>query len=428
MPNQLTSRVLDTFSPSGDGGTGTLTSPAFTVSSHYIALQVAGGDHPWGAAAPTAVNLLIGGKVVATATGTNSGELDWTNWDVSAYAGRKAQIQIVDSVTGGWGHLMVGDIAFSATKAEPKDDQTSVNLVVNGTVVRSATGSDAENLDWASWDLHDLIGRQAQIQIVDHDTGGWGHILADEFTAADAPALSTIQRAHWIDYGPDFYAGATYNDTPDGSRIMVGWMNNWQYGQTIPTSPWRSADSFPRKLGLTTVHGTVQLTQQPISLTSLRQSQYSSSALQLDSSTVSIPANAGPEYEAQVSLNPHGARQVGLDIRTGPGGQRTRIGYDATTGRLFVDRTASGDVGFDPSFAPLSRSGESAPVTLTSGALALHILVDASSVEVYTADGTRVLTTQIFPDPSSTGLDAFADGGRATVAGLHVWKLGSIWP
>jgi levanase len=67
-------------------------------------------------------------------------------------------------------------------------------------------------------------------------------------------------------------------------------------------------------------------------------------------------------------------------------------------------------------------------VTLANGALALHILVDASSVEVYTADGTRVLTTQIFPDPGSTGLDAFAEGGRATVAGLHVWSLASIWP
>jgi len=293
--------------------------------------------------------------------------------------------------------------------------------VVDGTVVRSATGSDAENLDWTSWDLHDLIGRQARIQIADHDTGGWGHILADDFTAAGTPALSTVQRAHWIDYGPDFYASATYNDTPDGSRVMVGWMNNWQYGQNIPTSPWRSADSLPRKLSLTTVDGEVQLTQQPISLASLRRSRYSASALQLDSSTVSVPADAGPEYEAQVSLNPHGARQVGLDVRTGPGGRRTRVGYDATTGRLFVDRTASGDVGFDPSFP-------SAPVTLTDGALALHILVDASSVEVYTADGTRVLTAQIFPDPSSTGLDAFADGGRATVAGLHVWKLASIWP
>ncbi|MEY9863776.1 fructan beta-fructosidase [Catenulispora sp. GAS73] len=423
LPNQLTPRVLDTFSPAGDPGTGTITSPTFTIGTHYIALQVAGGDHPFGAAGPTAVNLLIGGKVVASATGTNSGALDWTDWDVGAYAGRQAQIQVVDSATGGWGHLMVGDIVFSDQKAEPKDDQTSVNLVVGGSVVRSATGSNSENLDWTSWDLRDLVGKQAQIQIVDHDTGGWGHILADDFTAASAPALSVIQRAHWIDYGPDFYASSTFNDTPDGSRIMVGWMNNWQYGQSVPTSPWRSADSLPRRLSLRTIDGHVQLTQQPDSLGALRRSEYSSPAIQLDSGVGLIPADAGSEFEAQATLNPHGARQVGLDIRTGPAGQRTRIGYDATTGRLFVDRTASGDVGFDPTFPSVA----SAPVALHDGALALHVLVDTSSVEVYTADGTRVLTSQIFPDPTSTGLDAFAEGGRGTVAGLRVWRLGSIW-
>jgi levanase len=425
LPNQLTPRVLDTFSPAGDGGTGTVTSPAFTVSTHYIALQVGGGNHPWGSAAPTAVNLLVGGKVVATATGTDSGELAWNNWNVSAYAGQQAQIQVVDSATGGWGHLMVGDIAFSDQKAAPKDDQTSVNLVVDGAVVRSATGADSESLDWTSWDLHDLIGRTAQIQIVDHNSGGWGHILADDFMAASAPAQSGIQRAHWIDYGPDFYASSTFNDTPDGSRIMMAWMNNWQYGQNIPTSPWRSADTFPRRLALSTIDGHVQLTQQPIGLNALRHSLFSSPAITLNSATTALPASAGSaEMEVQVSVNPRSATRAGIDVRTGAGGQHTRIGYDAASGRLYVDRTASGDVSFDPSFPSVA----SAPVTLTNGALALHILVDASSVEVYTADGTRVLTTQIFPDPAAIGIDAFAEGGTATIAGLHVWKLGSIWP
>ena len=96
LPNQLTPRALDTFSPAGDGGTGTITSPTFTISSHYIDLQVAGGNHPWPYPGAAAVNLLVGGQVVATATGTDSGELQWSNWDVSAYAGQQAQIQVVD--------------------------------------------------------------------------------------------------------------------------------------------------------------------------------------------------------------------------------------------------------------------------------------------------------------------------------------------
>ncbi len=56
-----------------------------------------------------------------------------------------------------------------------------------------------------------LAGRTARIQIVDNNTSGWGHIMADQFTFADA--LSANQRAHWLDYGRDLYAGVTFNNT-----------------------------------------------------------------------------------------------------------------------------------------------------------------------------------------------------------------------
>ena len=29
----------------------------------------------------------------------------------------------------------------------------------------------------------------------------------------------------------------TYNDVPDGRRIAIGWMNNWNYAGDIPTYP-----------------------------------------------------------------------------------------------------------------------------------------------------------------------------------------------
>lgn len=38
------------------------------------------------------------------------------------------------------------------------------------------------------------------------------------------------------------------------------------------------------------------------------------------------------------------------------------------------------------------------------------------------------LTDQIFPDPSSTGVDTFAEGGTATLNHLQAWHLKSIWP
>ena len=58
---------------------------------------------------------------------------------------------------------------------------TSVNLVVDGQIARTATGRDEEYLRWTTWDLGDFNGRTARLQIVDNNTGGWGHITADQF-------------------------------------------------------------------------------------------------------------------------------------------------------------------------------------------------------------------------------------------------------
>ncbi|MHC4692632.1 MAG: hypothetical protein ACYS67_07810, partial [Planctomycetota bacterium] len=65
-----------------------------------------------------------------------------------------------------------------------------INLLVDGKVVRTATGPNdrpggTEALDRASWDVSDLIGKKAVIQIVDQQEGGWGHINVDHIVQSD---------------------------------------------------------------------------------------------------------------------------------------------------------------------------------------------------------------------------------------------------
>ncbi len=410
----------------GDASTGTLTSPAFTIDKKYLDFLIGGGYHPAGSDAPTAVELVVDGKVVRSATGSNGEALNWSSWDLSDLQGKQAQIKVVDDNTGGWGHLNLDQVVLSDTQAKPPSIETGVNLLVDGKVVQSATGADSENLDWASFNTMAYKGKKAQIQIVDANPGGWGHVLADQFTTADQPALNTTRRAHWLDYGADFYAANTWTDAPGGRRVMIAWMNNWNYGQAIPTSPWRSADSFPRQLSLRTVNGKVRLTQQPVGeLTGLRGAGTKVPSTRVANTTTPLAVH-GSSQELRADLTAGTADRFGLDVRTG-GGQRTRIGYDTATGEVYIDRTASGATDFDPTFSGVQR----APLDLHDGQLSLHILVDASSVEVY-AQNTRgeqvVLTDQIFPDPSSTGIDAFADGGTATLDHLQAWQLKSIWP
>jgi fructan beta-fructosidase len=112
LPNQQTvsgylgNGLVNTYL-GGDASTGTLTSPPFTIHRSYIKFLIGAGNH----LGQTCINLLIDGQILRSAVGMGDREnLDWLQWNVSAFVGQTAQIQILDSYTGGWGHINVDQI------------------------------------------------------------------------------------------------------------------------------------------------------------------------------------------------------------------------------------------------------------------------------------------------------------------------------
>ncbi len=95
----------------GDGPTGTLTSPAFTITRKYIAFFIGGGDYE----RDTCLNLLIDGKIVRSATGWRSDRLVPASWEVSRWSGQEAKVQLVDTASGDWGHINVARIVQTDT-------------------------------------------------------------------------------------------------------------------------------------------------------------------------------------------------------------------------------------------------------------------------------------------------------------------------
>lgn len=116
-------RLVNTFFK-GDRTTGTLTSPPLEIDRNFITFLIGGGGHE----GKTCMNLLLDGKVVRTATGSNtrpggSEELELGFWDVTELKGKTVTIQIVDEATGGWGHVNVDQIVQSNTKPKLPDLQ-----------------------------------------------------------------------------------------------------------------------------------------------------------------------------------------------------------------------------------------------------------------------------------------------------------------
>ena len=81
-------------------------------------------------------------------------------------------------------------------------NETCMNLLVDGNVVRTATGNDEETLSHGSWNVAEFTGKPAVIQIVDERKGGWGHINVDQITQSDtksAAALVPMEKTLTVD-------------------------------------------------------------------------------------------------------------------------------------------------------------------------------------------------------------------------------------
>lgn len=254
--------------------------------------------------------------------------------------------------------------------------------------------------------------------------GSGGEYFIGRFDGRTFTADPGEEDGHWLDYGPDFYASQSWSDIPsaDGRRILIGWMNNWAYGQEIPTSPWRSAQSIPRELELRRDGQGTLLYQVPVGeISTLRGSRFhfeGGSGGELNS-FLRVNGLVASAFEIECELTAGTGGEFGVAVRTGTG-QATVVGYSVEKGVLFLDRTRSGDSSFHPEFA---RRFEGPLPLLPGRRVRMRLLVDSSSVEVFGNEGRTVITAQIFPDRTSQGIEFFGADSGVKVEKLDFWEL-----
>ena len=76
--------------------------------------------------------------------------------------------------------------------------------------------------------------------------GGSGmHYVIGKF---DGKVFKENSKSKFLDYGPDYYAGVTFNDAAE--RISIAWMNNWNYAHDLVCETWNGQMTAARKLGI----------------------------------------------------------------------------------------------------------------------------------------------------------------------------------
>ena len=305
---------------------------------------------------------------------------------------------------------------------------TEIRLQINGSNVRTATGKNSELLTWVSWDVSDLQGQEARLQIVDNHSGGWGHINIDHILFSDEAAENPLPIGFWADFGPDNYAGRSWENMPQDNyqRVWLGWMSNWAYAGSLPTSPWRGSMTIPRSIGLRQFPFGLRLVQRPIQeLDSLREEhfQFVDKNLAQANQFISDNSLSGDTYELKMQLVPGSSSKAGIRLRMDDN-HFTEIGYDALRNEVFLDRSNASASNFDGDFTTFFK----APFEAAQDTIRLHIYVDRSSVELFAGEGELVITARIFPAESALGLSFFQEGSSdATIAGFDFWTMKTVW-
>lgn len=158
----------------------------------------------------------------------------------------------------------------------------------------------------------------------------------------------------WIDYGRDNYAGVTFNNAPEGRRIFLGWMSNWDYAAKIPSPLWRGSMTTPRVLSLIDTPTGLRLLSTPI--------------------------------EGPTTVKKRVTVKKGETIKVSSGSQSCSIQFSANTSRLEITRTWIEGVIDTPQLSP----------EIDQDDLELELFLDNGSCEIFAPAISLAMTTLTF--------------------------------
>ncbi len=213
----------------------------------------------------------------------------------------------------------------------------------------------------------------------------------------------TEQHNQSIDYGIDFYAPQTIL-TPDGRRVMIGWMQNWDTcgGHTDQEHLWFGQMSLPREIFIK--NG--RLYQKPIrELEDMRSGRVEYQSVPV-AGTVNLEGIKGRKVDMELSIWPEDEKNVyhKFSVRFAQNAQyQTSVSFRPKESVLKIDRKFSG------SRRAVIHQRRS-KVKHENGRLKLRLILDQFSVEIFVNDGEQVMTATMYTERAADCISFCADG------------------
>ncbi|MEK4298612.1 glycoside hydrolase family 32 protein [Oceanobacillus sp. FSL W8-0428] len=231
--------------------------------------------------------------------------------------------------------------------------------------------------------------------------------------------IFTPESQREIDYGIDFYAAQTFEDEK-GRRILISWMDFPFTEFPSKADKWSGAMTIPRELTLGE-DGFVR--SHPVQeLNTLRDihKHYDKLMLSKDD-TYNLNSNVYFKHSYELKCKwtlPEIEKggKAGLRLRQSKdGSEQTNVFYDSATNEIIVDTTNAGELSH--------KAVNKAPLRTKNSEIALHVFVDTCSVEVFVNDGEATLSTRIYPDLASNGIELYTEEMEAMVEYTDIWSL-----
>ncbi|RKJ52540.1 glycoside hydrolase family 32 protein [bacterium 1XD42-1] len=204
-----------------------------------------------------------------------------------------------------------------------------------------------------------------------------------------------------IDQGLDFYAPQTLL-APDGRRIMVAWMQDWDSAKCVPEGQnWFGQMTLPRELHIR--NG--RLIQQPVrELERWRGERTAYENVEV-SGDMSLPGIFGRTLDLTLRLQ---AQDGPFTLKFAQDNSHfTAFTFQPDRSLLTLDRSHSGL----PKGHALSRT---IPVHSREGLLELRLILDRFSVEAFVNGGEQTLSATLYTPQEAAGI-SFQAQGKAVI-------------